>query len=83
MSEFRDLLKRRRMVRSYLPDPIVAGFGDYDKSGFNVLAALGVKCVRTLGIDGGIHYSRDFHDLNGVTRLANGQIRGTGVLMPG
>ena len=39
----------------------------------NVLAAVGVRCVRTLGIDGGIHYAREFHDLNGVTRLANGQ----------
>ena len=36
----------------------------------NVLAAIGVKTVRTLGVDGGVAYSRAFHDLNGTTRLA-------------
>jgi hypothetical protein len=39
----------------------------------NILAVMGVKKVRTLGIDGGIHYARAFRDLNGVTRLSNGQ----------
>ena len=38
-----------------------------------MLAALGVRRSWTLGVDGGIHYPRDFHDLNGLTRLANGQ----------
>ncbi|MEY2468504.1 MAG: hypothetical protein QOF21_1202 [Actinomycetota bacterium] len=36
-----------------------------------ILGRLGVKTVRTLGIDGGIHYSAAF-DANAATRLVNG-----------
>ena len=36
-----------------------------------VLAQLGVSTVRTLGVDGGVHYSAEF-DANAPTRLANG-----------
>jgi hypothetical protein len=38
----------------------------------NILAELGVKVVRTLGIDGGRSYSSTFRDLAGRTLLASG-----------
>jgi hypothetical protein len=38
----------------------------------NILAACGVKTIRSLGIDGGEQYSSSFDDLAGTTRLKNG-----------
>lgn len=38
---------------------------------FNILAQMGVKVIRSLGIDGGRAYSQSFNDLKGTTLLAN------------
>ena len=40
----------------------------------NILALLGVKTIRTLGIDGGTNYSSAFFDLRKRTLLSNGAI---------
>lgn len=37
----------------------------------NLLCDLGVRTIRTLGVDGGTQYARNFDDLNGMTRLSN------------
>lgn len=52
--------------------PIGARFFS-SEAALGILARAGVKDVRTLGIDGGQSYSAQFDDLNGTTRLANGQ----------
>jgi hypothetical protein len=39
----------------------------------NLLAETGAKTIRTLGVDGGNTYARQFKDLDEKTRLANGQ----------
>lgn len=38
----------------------------------NLLATVGVKVVRSLGVDGGTNYSSSFADLSQKTKLANG-----------
>jgi hypothetical protein len=43
------------------------------EAALNLLATIGVRTVRSLGIDGGARYSSAFDDLNDTTRLANGQ----------
>jgi len=43
------------------------------EAALGVLGELGVRDVRTLGVDGGRHYGATFHHLNAVTKLANGQ----------
>ena len=43
------------------------------EAALGVLGALGVRDVRTLGVDGGTQYGGAFGHLNQVTRLANGQ----------
>lgn len=72
---YHDLVSRPDFKDRYPPDasPIVRVDAFSAEAVVNVLAALSAKTVRTLGIDGGIHYAGAFHDLNGVTRLANGQ----------
>ncbi|MGK2915727.1 MAG: glycosyltransferase [Porticoccaceae bacterium] len=42
------------------------------EAALNLLASIGVKVVRSLGVDGGTNYSNDFADLSEKTRLANG-----------
>lgn len=42
------------------------------EAALNLLATVGVKVVRSLGIDGGTNYSNNFTDLSETTRLANG-----------
>lgn len=44
------------------------------EAGLNILAASGVRNVRTLGVDGGSTYNEKFDDLNNVTLLANGRV---------
>jgi len=39
----------------------------------NILATLGVKVIRTLGVDGGRAYDSTFNDLTGKTLLAGGE----------
>jgi hypothetical protein len=41
------------------------------EAALNLLAEVGVLCVRSLGIDGGASYSQDFADLRDKTLLAN------------
>jgi hypothetical protein len=43
------------------------------EAALNLLAVAGVRRVRTLGVDGGSDYSRDFDDLKEKTLLANGR----------
>lgn len=43
------------------------------EAALGILGEMGVKKIRTLGIDGGRQYSNDFKDLADQTRLANGQ----------
>jgi hypothetical protein len=43
------------------------------EAALNLLAAAGVGCVRSLGIDGGSSYSPAFDDLRDTTLLANGR----------
>jgi hypothetical protein len=43
------------------------------EAALNLLAAAGVRTVRSLGVDGGSSYSGRFQDLAGTTRLANGR----------
>ena len=43
------------------------------EAALSLLGTLGVRKVRTIGIDGGASYSRDFSALEATTRLANGQ----------
>ncbi|MFN9331106.1 MAG: hypothetical protein ACK6D1_00745 [Planctomycetota bacterium] len=43
------------------------------EAAFGVLGLLGVRAVRTLGVDGGRQYAPAFDDLAGTTRLRNGQ----------
>lgn len=43
------------------------------EAALSLLGTLGVRTVRTLGIDGGVSYSRDFRSVEARTRLANGQ----------
>ncbi|MFO0810883.1 MAG: glycosyltransferase [Gemmataceae bacterium] len=72
---YHDLATRPELKSRYPPGawPLVRVDAFSAEAVVNVLAAIGVKQVRTLGVDGGIHYAGAFHDLNGVTRLANGQ----------
>jgi hypothetical protein len=43
------------------------------EAALNLLAASGVRVIRSLGIDGGAEYSGEFDDLRGRTLLANGR----------
>ena len=43
------------------------------EAAFDILGRMGVRTIRTLGIDGGVAYSTAFADLDSKTRLANGQ----------
>jgi hypothetical protein len=43
------------------------------EAALNLLAAAGVRCVRSLGVDGGSAYSSAFADLRDTTLLANGR----------
>src|SRR5438094_870438 len=45
---------------------------EFDLGQFNLLARMGVKTVRTLGLDGGRGYSLAFSDLEAKTHLAAG-----------
>jgi hypothetical protein len=42
------------------------------EAAIGALAACGARVIRSLGIDGGNQYARDFRDLDDVTLLANG-----------
>ncbi len=53
--------------------PVIRASFFSSEAALNVLAAIGARTVRSLGVDGGRAYSPDFRDLEGKTRLAAGQ----------
>ncbi len=53
--------------------PVIAVKFFSAEAALNLLATIGVRTVRSLGIDGGVSYSPSFADLSDKTRLANGQ----------
>jgi hypothetical protein len=53
--------------------PVVEATYFSAEAALNLLAAAGVRCVRSLGIDGGSSYSPAFEDLQDKTLLANGR----------
>jgi hypothetical protein len=57
----------------YGSDPVVEATYFSAEAALNLLAAAGVRCVRSLGIDGGSTYSPAFEDLRDKTLLANGR----------
>lgn len=76
-----ELERRNRIVWYNLSTGAPAGDSPVIQTGpfgsevvVNILAALGVKVVRTLGVDGGRSYSSTFRDLVGKTLLATGAI---------
>jgi hypothetical protein len=75
-----ELNRRERLVTydfSHLdnedPWTVVARYFS-SEAAMEILGRMGVKQVRSLGIDGGIGYSQDFEDLKKQTLLANGKI---------
>jgi hypothetical protein len=57
---------------AYPGSPVVEVKWFSSEAALNLLAAMGAKTVRSLGIDGGQTYSSAFGQLNNTTRLANG-----------
>ena len=57
---------------AYPGSPVVEVKWFSSEAALNLLARMGVKTVRSLGIDGGQTYSSAFGHLNNATRLANG-----------
>jgi hypothetical protein len=53
--------------------PVVEATYFSAEAALNLLALAGVRCVRTLGVDGGSAYSVAFDDLRGSTLLSNGR----------
>lgn len=62
-----------RLPRPADGGPVIAVHYFSAEAAVGILAAMGVRTVRTLGIDGGRQYSNRFQDLNRSTCLANGQ----------
>jgi hypothetical protein len=54
--------------------PVVSAKFFSSEAAIEMLAIAGVRVVRTLGIDGGKHYSREFSDLENISLLSNKQI---------
>jgi hypothetical protein len=59
--------------RRHGPGPVVQATYFSAEAAVNLLARAGVRCVRSLGVDGGAAYSGQFADLQRSTLLANGQ----------
>ena len=57
---------------AYPGSPVIEVKWFSSEAALSLLAAMGVKTVRSLGIDGGQTYSSAFGQLNNTTRLANG-----------
>jgi hypothetical protein len=55
------------------PGPVIQATYFSAEAALNLLATAGVRCVRSLGVDGGSAYSRSFEDLQESTLLANGR----------
>ena len=54
------------------PGPVVQATFFSAEAALSLLALAGVPLLRSLGVDGGQHYSERFEDLSAVTRLNNG-----------
>lgn len=52
--------------------PVVEARYFSSEAAFGILALLGARTIRTLGVDGGRQYAPAFDDLAGATRLRNG-----------
>lgn len=59
-------------VRRHGGSPVIAVRFFSAEAALNVLATVGARTVRSLGVDGGRQYSEAFSDLDDKTRLANG-----------
>ena len=46
---------------------------DEAQAAIDLLATAGARTIRTIGVDGGTEYDKAFADLNGTSRLSNGQ----------
>lgn len=57
---------------AYPRSPVIEVKWFSSEAALNLLATMGAKTVRSLGIDGGQTYSSAFGQLNNTTRLANG-----------
>ena len=53
--------------------PVVSARHFSAEAALDMLATAGVRCIRSLGIDGGNAYSKEFSDLSDVSLLANGR----------
>ncbi|MBK8101492.1 MAG: hypothetical protein IPK26_30800 [Planctomycetes bacterium] len=78
--ELYELERRGRLVwyncstaRPHPGSPVIEVQCFSSEAAFGILAAMGVRTIRSLGIDGGRQYSGTFADLAGTTRLQNGQ----------
>lgn len=60
-------------ARTFGDSPLIEVQYFSSEAAINLLAACGVRCIRTLGIDGGNSYGHSFSHLNGTTLLANGR----------
>ena len=75
LSEAGRLVHYERAGKSRAGDRAAVGGGSFSASvAMNVLATMGVKEVRSLGIDGGRTYSDTFGDLRETTLLANRRV---------
>lgn len=53
--------------------PVVSARHFSAEAALDMLATAGVRCIRSLGVDGGSAYSKEFSDLSDVSLLANGR----------
>ncbi len=67
----RKLLLDGKVVVDGFPVVPVSFFSS--EAAVNLLAMSGIRKIRTLGIDGGTNYNRNFNDIKDQTLLANGQ----------
>lgn len=75
LSEAGRLVHYERAGKSRAGDRAAVGGGSFSASvAMNVLATMGIKEVRSLGIDGGRTYSDTFGDLRETTLLANRRV---------
>lgn len=78
--ELFELERRGRLVwyncstgKAHPGSPVIEVQCFSSEAAFGILAAMGVRTIHSLGIDGGRQYSGSFADLAGTTRLQNGQ----------
>jgi hypothetical protein len=72
-SEGRLLYYNHLPTRTFGNSPLIEVQYFSSEGAINLLAACGVRCIRTLGVDGGTRYGHSFSDLSSTTLLANGR----------